>query len=186
MFSAEPYFDINKLSEWNSEFNLGLREKKVNKAEVFLREGQRCDHLYFIHHGFVRVYYLDINGNEKTHWFSRENSIITSPYSYIKGERNILFFEALEDTQMTLVSSSQMEVLVRENPKVGESFRFINAEFAMVLSRRIMALHTQTAEDRYLQLMKEHPNLFKKAKLAHIASFLGVTQQSLSRIRKNI
>ena len=71
-------------------------------------------------------------------------------------------------------------------PSLNEAFRKINSEFAMVLSRRIMSIHTQTAEERYLHLMKEHPDLFQKAKLSHIASFLGITQQSLSRIRKNI
>ncbi|MEM9329664.1 MAG: Crp/Fnr family transcriptional regulator, partial [Bacteroidota bacterium] len=67
-----------------------------------------------------------------------------------------------------------------------EALRQMNSEFAMVLSRRVMSIHTETAEDRYLRLMKEHPLLFQKAKLSHIASFLGITQQSLSRIRKNI
>ena len=56
----------------------------------------------------------------------------------------------------------------------------------MVFSRRVMSIHTETAEERYLNLIKEHPLLFQKAKLTHIASFLGITPQSLSRIRKNI
>lgn len=112
--------------------------------------------------------------------------MITSPFSFVKNEKNILFFEALEDTDLMLISSPQLEKLIHHLPELGEAFRHINAEFAMVLSRRIMSIHTETAEERYLKLMEEHPLLFQKAKLSRIASFLGITQQSLSRIRKNL
>lgn len=186
MFSAKPYIDREKLSRWNADFNLGFKNKSPRKGEIFLQEGQRCDYLYFIQSGFVRVYYLDLDGNEVTHWFCAKDSIITSPFSFLKREANILFFEALEDTELILISYDQREKLIDHVPKLGEAFRDINAQFAMVLSRRIMSIHTQTAEERYLKLMEEHPLLFQKAKLSHIASYLGITQQSLSRIRKNL
>ena len=100
MFSAEPYIDSHKLIRWNMEFDLRLTNKTAEKGEIFLREDQRCDHLYYILKGFVRVYYLDLAGNEITHWFCAKDSIITSPFSFVKGERNILFFEALEHTEL--------------------------------------------------------------------------------------
>jgi len=186
MFSSKPYLESDSLKKWNIEFNLGLKNRTVKKGDIFLKEGQRCSYLYYILVGFVRVYYLDLQGNEITHWFCAKDSIITSPFSFVKHEKNILFFEALEDTELILISSNQLEKLIQNLPPLGEAFRHINAEFAMVLSRRIMSIHTETAEERYLKLMKEHPLLFQKAKLSHIASFLGITQQSLSRIRKNL
>lgn len=186
MFSTKPYIDVAKLTDWNRDFDLGLDTKTVSKGEIFLKEGQKCDHLYYLQNGFIRVYYLDLQGNEVTHWFCGKDAMITSPFSFLKEEKNILFFEALEDSEMVLVSRNQQQKLIEALPKLGQSFRHINAEFAMVLSRRIMSIHTETAEERYLNLMKEHPLLFQKAKLSHIASFLGITQQSLSRIRKNL
>lgn len=186
MFSSQSYLQLDKLLHSDVEFDLGLQQKEVKKGELFLKEGQRCDHLYCIVNGFVRVYYLDIDGNEITHWFCNNDSIITSPFSFIKGEKNILFFEALEDTQLILISAKQIENLIENLAELGEAFRHMNAEFAMILSRRIMSIHTETAEERYRKLLKEHPLLFQKAKLSHIASFLGITQQSLSRIRKNL
>lgn len=186
VFSSKPYLDGSKLVEWNIEFDLGLQNKTAAKGDVFLKEGQRCDHLYYILRGFTRVYYLDLAGNEVTHWFCAKDAIITSPFSFVKGEKNILFFEALEDTELIMISSGQLNKLIQHQPELGEAFRHINAEFAMILSRRIMSIHTESAEERYLKLMKEHPLLFQKAKLSHIASFLGITQQSLSRIRKNL
>ncbi len=186
MFSAEPYIDIDKLLRWNMAFDLSLTNRTVEKGEIFLREDQRCDHLYYIVDGFVRVYYLDLEGNEITHWFCAKDSIITSPFSFVKRERNILSFEALEAAKLLLINSAQLDQLIGHLPELGEAFRHINAEFAMVLSRRIMSLHNETAEQRYLNLIEDHPLLFQKAKLSHIASFLGITQQSLSRIRKNL
>ena len=186
MFSAKPYIEIYKLTEWNVKFNLKLKKKTAKKGDVFLKEGQRADKLYYIINGFVRVYYLDLEGNEITHWFCAEDAIISSPFSFLKQERNILFFEALEDTELLLISAAQLKQLFHHLPELSDAFRQINAEFAMVLSRRIMSIHTETAEERYLRLMKEYPLLFQKTKLSHIASFLGITQQSLSRIRKNL
>ena len=186
MFNSAKHIKFDGLSQWDSQFNLDLKYNSVSKGELFLKAGQRCNHLYFIMSGFIRVYYYDLNGNEITHWFCAKDSIITSPFSFLKKEPNILFFEALEETEMVLMNANQLDKLIAHQPELGTALRHINAEFAMVLSRRIMSIHNQTAEQRYLELMKDHPLLFQLAKLSHIASFLGITQQSLSRIRKNL
>ena len=106
--------------------------------------------------------------------------------NYFKKEENILYIEALEDTELLLISSEQFKKIINENKSLDSEVRKLYAEFAMTFSRRIMDLHTKSAEQRYLKLIKSHPYLFQKAKLSHIASYLGITQQSLSRIRKNI
>ena len=87
---------------------------------------------------------------------------------------------------MLLINNQQLDIIMSQSRSTEKAYRNLLAEFAMVLSRRIMSIHTETAEDRYLKLMREHPHIFQKAKLTHIASFLGITPQSLSRIRKNI
>lgn len=186
MIKADKYISAKHLKEWNAHLHLGLKTHRVKKGAQFLKEGQRCDYFYYILKGFVRVYYLDLNGNEITHWFSPENSMITSPLSFLKQEENILFFEALEDTELILITAAQINIITAQIKSAGEAVRKLNAEFAILLSRRVMSIHTQTAEERYLKLMEEHPYLFQKAKLAHIASYLGITPQSLSRIRKNL
>ncbi|MEM6726723.1 MAG: cyclic nucleotide-binding domain-containing protein, partial [Bacteroidota bacterium] len=137
MFNTQPYIDLDQLTQWNLEFDLGLKKQSVKKGEIFLKAGQRCDYLYFILTGFTRIYYLDLEGKPITHWFSGPQAMITSPFSFLKQESNILFFEALEDTELLLVSAEQLDQLIQHQPPLGESFRHINAEFAMVLSRRI-------------------------------------------------
>ncbi|WP_348726122.1 Crp/Fnr family transcriptional regulator [Tenacibaculum sp. 190524A05c] len=171
---------------WNIEFNLELTNRSVKKGELLLEAGQRCDYFYYILKGFLRLYYLDLEGNQVTHWFSSENSIVTSPFSFFRKEENILFIEVLDDTEILLITSEQFSIINNKVKTADKELRKLFAEFAMTFSRRIMDIHTKTAEERYLKLLAEHPYLFQKAKLSHIASFLGVTQQSLSRIRKNI
>ncbi len=186
MIKSNNYIKAEDLFEWNISLKLDLTTSTRKKGELFLEEGQHCNFFYYVLKGFIRVYYLDLEGNEVTHWFSAEDSMITSPFSFFKKEKNILYFEALEDTELLLINNHQLDKIMSQSKSTEKAYRHLLAEFAMVLSRRIMSIHTQSAEDRYLKLMREHPLIFQKAKLSHIASFLGITQQSLSRIRKNI
>lgn len=180
------FISTESLLQWNIKLKLDLDTQSYKKGEVFLKEGQHCDYFYYVLKGFIRVYYLDLEGKEITHWFTAKDSMITSPFSFFKREKNILFFEALEDTEVLLINNTQLDAIMSEFKSTEKAVRDMYVEFAMVFSRRIMSIHTETAEDRYLKLMEQHPLLFQKAKLSHIASFLGVTPQSLSRIRKNI
>ncbi len=186
MIKSQIYITAQDLIQWNIDLKLGLTNRLVKKGKLFLEEGQRCDYFYFVLKGFVRLYYIDLHGDEVTHWFSKENSMITSPLSFFKKEKNILYFEAVEDTELILITSKQLDTIIAQFKSTEEAVRNLYAEFAMVLSRRVMSIHTETAEERYLKLMDEHPYLLQRAKLSHIASFLGITPQSLSRIRKNL
>lgn len=185
MFNTK-FLSSKNLLQWNIELGLQLTNHTVKKGELLLEAGYRCDYFYYVLKGFLRLYYLDLEGNQVTHWFSAKDSIVTSPFSFFKKEENILFIEALEDTEVLLITSEQFTTINNHVETADKEIRKLFAEFAMTFSRRIMDIHTKTAEERYLKLMAQHPYLFQKAKLSHIASFLGVTQQSLSRIRKNI
>ena len=186
MIKLDDYLNAKNLIEWNIQWQLGLTQQSVKKGDLFLEEGQHCHYFYFVLKGLVRLYYIDLQGNEITHWFANQNTMITSPFSFLKKEKNILFFEAVEDTELILLTHQQLDAIIKKLEPMGEVIRKMYAEFAMVLSRRVMSIHTETAEARYLRLIDEHPYLFQKAKLAHIASYLGITPQSLSRIRRNL
>lgn len=186
MIKSNKYISSEDLFNWDKSLHLKLTTTKLKKGELFLEEGQRCKYFFYILKGFVRVYYLDYSGNEITHWFSEADSMITSPFSFFRKEPNILYFETLEDSELIQITNDQLDLIVSQSQSLEKTYRHLIAEFAMSLSRRIMSLHTQTAEDRYLNLMKDYPQIFQKAKLSHIASFLGITPQSLSRIRKNL
>ena len=186
MFQSDQFLSKENLLEWSSELDLTLKSITAAKNEVFLEHKQKCHYFYFISKGFIRLYYLDLEGREITHWFSAENMMITSPFSFFKGETNIINFQALEETSMLGLTKAHINALREHHPRANEAFQNLFLEFAMSLSRRIMSIHTETAEYRYLKLLEQHPLIFQKAKLAHIASYLGIKQQSLSRIRKNL
>ncbi len=186
MFKVDSYLTAKELLEWNISLHLQLETRSVHEHEVFLEAGQSCPYFYYVLKGLLRVYYYDLNGHEMTHWFSAEDTMITSPFSFFKNEPNILYFEALEDTELILITREQFNKIASKFKSTDERLRNLYADFAMVLSRRIMSVHTEPAEERYLKLMEEHPYLFQKAQLTHIASYLGITPQSLSRIRKNL
>ena len=186
MFKSDQFITAKNLLDWNLKYNLGITDKKVSKGKLFLEEGQKCNYFYYVLKGLVRLYYYDLDGHEITHWFSGEDMMITSPFSFFKNEPNILYFQALEDTDLLLITKEQIDLLISSTPSASNKIRNLYVEFAMILSRRVMGIHTQTAEERYLKLMEIHPYLFQRAKLAHIASYLGITPQSLSRIRKNL
>lgn len=185
MFKTK-FITTKNLLDWNIKFKLGLTSSDVKKDQLLLEAGQRCDYFYYVVKGCLRLYYFDLDGNQVTHWFSVEDSIVTSPFSFFYKEENILYVEALEDTEVLLITSEQFSTINDKVDYADKEIRKLFAEFAMTFSRRIMDIHTKTADERYLKLMTEHPYLFQKAKLSHIASFLGITQSSLSRIRKSI
>lgn len=186
MFLTDKYISKKNLLEWSHELGIELKTQRAQKGEVFLEHKQRCYYFYFISKGFIRLYYLALDGEEITHWFSSDNMMITSPFSFFKEETNIINFEALEETEMLLITREQLDLIREKNTQANKAFQNLFTEFAMRLSRRVMSIHTETAEYRYLKLLEEHPLIFQKAKLAHIASYLGIKQQSLSRIRKKL
>lgn len=183
MFKSE-FITAEKLLNWNIKLNLNLNDSFIKKGQLLLKGGQPCNHFYYVIKGCLRVYYYDLNGNEITHWFSTKDTFITSPLSFFRQEENILYIEALEDTTVLLITSKHFEV-INANTNFDKEFYKLSANFAITLSRRIMDIHTKTAQERYFNLIQTHPYLLQKAKLGHIASFLGITPQSLSRIRKN-
>ncbi len=186
MFQSSQIVSKDDLLTWGEKLSIEFKTQVARKGEIFLKHDQRCFYFYYVSKGFVRLFYLDLEGKEITHWFSSEHMMITSPFSFFKNEPNILNFEALEDTELILVTREQYFELYEKDDKANKAFFDLSAEFAMRLSRSVMSIHTETAQFRYLKLLEEHPLIFQKAKLAHIASYLGITQQSLSRIRKNL
>ena len=186
MLKPNEFISKQNLSDWSNILGIKLKTKRAKKGENFLEQSQRCDHFYFVLDGFIRVYYLDLDGNEITHWFSSQHTFITSPLSFFRSEPNILVFEALEDTECWLITQDQLNTISDQIKGADRAIQNLYAEFAIKLSRRIMSIHNETAEYRYLKLIEEYPQIFQKAKLGHISSYLGITIQSLSRIRKKL
>lgn len=157
----------------------------MQKKELVLQEGDVCKYAYFINYGCLRYYY-NVDGQENTAQFFFENGWYTDYDSFLTGKPSHQIIETLEKTQLLLLSAKDLQQLFIEIPKF-ERFGRLMAENAFLgIRKRSEMLENQTAEERYLNLMKERPKVFEKIPQHYIASYLGIKPPSLSRIRKRI
>lgn len=162
--------------------SLFIREE-LPKGHFLYKAGEVCHRIYYIESGLARVYYNTLNGKEITQWFFPENSFLTAVECFYNRKPTIVYCELLEDSVVYSIRYAEMEEMLSENHAMAQ-FAF-HAVYALTrqLSEYITGIKFQSAEDRYNALMKDYPGIFQRVKLGHIASFLGITQETLSRIR---
>ena len=156
---------------------------EFRKGHFLYRQGEICQHIYYIEKGLARDYYLTEGGKEITQWFFADNNFLTAVDSFYLHKPTLVYCELLEDSVVYSLKYSEMEAMLNENHEMARFAFHTVFELARMLSSYISAMKFQSAEERYNALMKEYPRIFQRAKLGHIASFLGITQETLSRIR---
>ncbi len=162
-----------------------LKLKEYKKKELILQEGDICKYAYFINSGCLRYYY-NVGEQENTAQFFFENGWYTDYDSFLTGKPTQQNIETLEKTELLLLSAKDLQQLYIDIPKF-ERFGRLMAENAFLgIRQRSEMLENQTAEERYLTLMKERPKVFERIPQHYIASYLGIKPPSLSRIRKRI
>lgn len=166
-------------------FTSKLQVKQFDKKVMVLKEGNICKHSYFINKGCLRYFY-NVDGQDNTGQFFFENGWYTDYESYLSGQPSKQNIETLEISEIILLSRSDLQQLFIDIPKF-ERFGRIMAENAFLgLRYRNEMLTNQTAEERYLNLMKSRPKVFDRIPQHYIASYLGIKAPSLSRIRRRI
>ena len=156
------------------------------KAKTYFAEQQKpCNYIGFIERGFARSYFIDLKGNENTVCFSSDGMMLVDPISLFSNENARFSIQILEDSTIQVTTKEELAHLYEREPRLNLFGRkVVEASYVATLNR-IMDYQTTTAEERYLDLMK-HPELFQKIPLKYLASYIGITDSSLSRIRKNI
>ncbi|MCT4614746.1 MAG: Crp/Fnr family transcriptional regulator [Marinifilaceae bacterium] len=153
------------------------------KGELIVEQNSICRYLFFIFEGSTRTYNIDKNGVDSTHWFAFKNQPITLFHSFYNQTPSFYGLEAMEDCVLRCVTKAEMDTHITQS---SENFNLYNKLVEQAVKRltdRNLCLQNLTAKERYLKLLEEEPLVFQKANLGHIASYLGITQQSLSRIR---
>ena len=162
-----------------------FKEKSYKKGDFFLEEGRICKQVGFVAKGLLR-YYINQDGEEKTYDFSQENEFVCNYESFLPQIPSSKNIQALEDSIVFIISHADLQ-LFYANVRGGERFGRIAIEAVFVkLLQDISALYTETPELRYERFLKNHADLQQRISQYHIASFVGVKPQSLSRIRKRI
>ncbi|WP_158798008.1 Crp/Fnr family transcriptional regulator [Pedobacter sp. L105] len=159
--------------------------KEIKKGDFFLADGQVCKHAGFIVKGLIR-YYINHDGEEKTYDFGQENNFVCNYESFLPQTPSTKIIQALEDCEILQISYSDLQVFY-QSVRGGERFgRLVIEQVFVQLLQALSSLYTDIPEYRYKKLLKEHPDLLQRVSQYHIASYVGVKPQSLSRIRKRI
>lgn len=159
-------------------------EKNLYKNDIVLEEGKVCNEYYFLVHGFVRAYTIDINGNDITTNFYSNNQVVCELFSFFKRVPTQETFQALTDCTTWYITFDDLQVAFHSMPEFREFGRAMLVGAYAGLKQRMLSMLHYTAEERYRNLLLSNPDIFQNAPLKNIASYLGITSTSLSRIRK--
>lgn len=160
--------------------------KKVSKHEMLLQEGEVCRNTFFVEKGLLRMYSIDKNGKEHVIQFAPENWLIGDRSSLYFNEKSRYYIEAVEDSEVLFLQPDFFSKLLEEFPNTIEKNDLIIQKHVKSLQDRINSLLGETAEERYLKFIKMYPDLLLRVPQWMIASYLGITPESLSRVRKEL
>jgi CRP-like cAMP-binding protein len=160
--------------------------KRLRKRQYLLQEGDVCKYLSFVSKGLLRSYNVDDKGSEHINLFAWEGWWISDFHSFLSGEAAVFNIDALENTELLMISLQNYEELMLAVPVMDRYFRILYQNSLVTKDRRLMSSITHNAEDKYRQLVEKHSAILKRIPQNLIASYLGIAPETLSRIKKNI
>jgi CRP/FNR family transcriptional regulator, anaerobic regulatory protein len=184
------HLDINNLSKYNlSEKELQLTMSSytpllVGANDFFLKEGLICNYIGFVLKGLLRSYFYDDHANEITTAFFSEGSLIISFDSFNNHVPSKEYIKAIEDSELMVVSYERQKELYQLVPAWNQICKDLADGFSREMLERASSFQTLTATERYQKFCDENPQLLQRVNLGYIASYIGVDNATLSRIRK--
>jgi len=160
--------------------------KKLRKRQYLLNAGDVCQYITFVEKGLLRSFTVDDKGNEHVVQFAIEGWWISDMGSFTSGKDAMYNIEALEDCELLNLTRQSMEELLIKLPVMERFFRMLMQNNIVALQRRVIAYMSLSAEEKYLKLLEVAPDIMTRASQQHIASYLSITPETLSRIRKKV
>ena len=160
--------------------------KKLRKKQYLLQEGDVCKNIAFISKGLLRTYNVDDKGDEHISVFGWEGWWLSDFNSFLTGAPAVFNIDAIENTEMLLLSKTKYEEITLAIPIMDRYFRILYQNSIVTKERRLMSSITDTAEEKYLRLKESTPEIIERIPQNLIASYLGLVPETLSRIKKNI
>ena len=173
--------DINE-----EEFNFAktlFMPKKLRKRRFLMGEGDVCKYTIFVEKGLLRSYTVDDKGAEHILQFAMQGWWSGDLYSFLTGEISPYYIEALEDSELLLITKPSWDLLLEEVPAFERFFRILIQNNLIATQRRLMDSLSETAEEKYNKLLKDYPEIVQRVPQHMIASYIGITRETLSRIR---
>lgn len=160
-----------------------IKQRVIAKKEQLLKAGRICRNIYFIEKGLLRCFYLK-EGMEVSSWFMREGDVIISVESFFDQKPSYETIQALEDTVVWYVSFQELEFMYKNFMEFNYVGRVLVQHYYKLSEQRLYSMRLQTATERYHFLLQNFPEIIQRVSTADIASYLGVTRETLSRIKK--
>ncbi len=177
---TEEYCEISPetINDWSEKIKIVEYKKK----HLLAKEGTYSRKFYFIVKGAIKAYYM-LDGKNVTDWFAFENDFIPSTTNHIIGQKSTHYIELLEDSILIELDADHLEYLCKKHHDFEHLYRLVLSKTIHQLRERIASLQFRTVQQRYTSLIDLHPKIESRVPLGDIASFLGITQETLSRIR---
>jgi len=160
-----------------------FEEIEFSKNEFLLKQGKVSDY-YYLDKGFIRAFTFDAQGNEITTFFYPAGRVAFEASSFFLREPSTEYLQAITDCKVYATTFEKLNILFHSVPEFREFARAMLVKEFVAYKQRTLSMINKSAEERYASMIEHHNEVFKYAQLKHIASYLGITDTSLSRIRK--
>jgi len=163
-----------------------LIPKKLRKKQYLLQAGDVCKTIAFVEKGALRAYSTDEKGNEHIIQFALESWTISDLYSFMTGEPATYHIDALEDSELILISKTAQEEILKRVPKYETYTRMQLTGAYLAMQKRLTSIISQSVEERYTNFISVYPSIAQRVPQHMIASYMGLKPETLSRVRKKI
>jgi len=164
------------------DFTNSTKILTAKRNTVLVKEGMHSKTLYFVIQGSARAFYFN-DDKDITDWFAFENEFICSNNSFFEDMPSLHSIVLLEDTILLEMTRDAIDALADKYPDFDRLGRIVVTRTMLTLRKRIMSIQFETAQQKYESLLKIRPKILQRVALTHIASYLGITLETLSRIR---
>jgi len=177
----QTYYKISKDAQ--AALQDCFEEVVVAKDDFLLVEGKVCRHLYFLETGALRGFY-NLDGKEITYWFGFEKDFVTSFHSFITLQPAVENIQLLEGSILWSISKESLTPLFNQFHEIERLLRIVYEQYYIRLEERFVNSQFKSAAERYEHLLEQSPHILERVSLGQIASYLGISQETLSRIRR--
>ena len=176
-----------KLSEKDCARVLPLFEPlQVKKNQHLFQAGEVVRHVYFVEHGCLRQYYVNADAEERTIYFKMENGWVSELVSFLDRTPTELNVQAVEDSSLQVIDRKNWVYVMSHIPAMTMGFIRAQQDTNYMLKKRLAEVTIETPEEKYLRFVQEEPELLRRVPLYLIATYLAMTPETLSRIRRQV